>query len=88
MTDVSSLSAARADRAGDNTLISPAECMEDFAREIRNGEVVATGALVIRVTDTGDNFDVGWRASNLKCSEMLAALELARVLVLEQMLGD
>ena len=85
MADVQSLAAARADRENDNTLISPAECCDDAARAIRSGERKADAALVLTLNRVEGKFDVGYFASNLKASEMLALLEVAKVRILQTM---
>lgn len=84
---VESFAAARADKQADNTLISPAECCEDAAREIREGERRCTAALVITldVGPEGDRFDVGYFASNLRSSQKLAVLEATKAIVLRNM---
>lgn len=85
MADVQSLAAARADRENDNTLISPAECCDDAARTIRSGKRKADAALVLTLSRVEGKFDVGYFASNLKASEMLALLEVAKVRILQTM---
>lgn len=89
MGDIRSLNAERASRANDNTLISPAECLEDAATDIRSGERVCNKVLVITLNtdggDMGDVFQVGFYAAQMKSSEMLAAIEAIKTIVLRDM---
>ncbi|MCW2309721.1 hypothetical protein [Rhodobium gokarnense] len=88
MTDkVQSLAMARSVAACDNTLISPPECLEEAAREIRSGERACTSVFVLTLDAglDGDEFGVGYYASNLKASQMLAMLEVMKARVLTSM---
>jgi hypothetical protein len=85
MTEVTSLGARRAVEAGDNRLWTPVECLHDVIREIENGTVSANGVLVLHLTKTDTTFDVGYSSSNIKSSEMLAMLEIAKQVILEEM---
>jgi len=84
--EVRSLNAVRADRANDNSLLSPSECLGDTARELEAGELVATKALVLLLdTGEGDDYGVAFRSSNLRVSEMIALIEVAKARLLEMM---
>lgn len=86
--EVRSFNAARADRENDNALLSPAECCEDAANDIRSGKTPCDKLLVLRLRTTGDNGDeyhVGFNACNMRSSEMLALLEVAKVEVMKCM---
>lgn len=87
MGEVKSFNAERANRTGDNTLITPAECLEDAASEIRSGARECNKVMVITL-NTGDNYDtfqVGFYAAQMRSSEMLAALEAIKTTVLRDM---
>lgn len=85
--EIRSLAAARADRENDNGLVSPAEMLRDAARALDAGEETATSALVLFLDAgvDGETYDVNFRASNMRCSEMLALLEVAKRNVLTAM---
>ena len=88
MSEVRSLAAARADRDNDNTVVSPAECLEDVARSIRTGALDCNSALVLCLDTSrngGSGWDIRFAASKLKCSEMLALLETAKIEILQSM---
>ena len=87
MGEVQSINVARADRENDNTLLSPVECLEEAAREIRSGEKRCTSVLVLRLDagEDGDCYDIGFSACNLRSSEMLSLLEVAKTRVLSGM---
>lgn len=87
MSDVVSLNAARADRENDNTLLTPVDALRDVIAKIGTGQTVCDKLLVLHL-DTGadgDRYDIGFNASNMRASEMLALLEVAKVVVLRQM---
>lgn len=85
MAEIHTMNAERAKRTQDNTLLSPAEMLEDCAKDLRSGEETATAALTL-LLDKGENsFGVGYYASNISCSEMLALLECAKAKVLAEM---
>lgn len=87
MANVTSLSIARAVRDNDNTHVSPAECLADAKDEIESGKRVCDKLLVLTL-DTGEDgkgYGVGFYASKLSCSEMLALLEVAKCDVLASM---
>lgn len=89
MSEVTSLSAARADRENDNRLVSPAECLEEMAKKIRSGRP-CTSVLVLSldIGEDGENYDTGFVASNLKGSEMIALMETVKHDVVRLMRGD
>ena len=87
MGEVRSLGAARADRQNDNRLLTPAECCEEAARDIRSGATPCDKVLVLRLNtgEAGASYRVGFNASNLACSETLALLDVARIEILKAM---
>jgi len=85
--EVRSINAIRADRENDNTLLSPVECLEDAAEDLRSGKTKCDKLLVLRLNtgDDGSSYDVGFNASNLRSSEMLALMEVAKAILLAGM---
>lgn len=87
MTEIRSINALRAERENDNKLLSPLECLEDAAEDVRSGKVPATKVLVLCL-DTGPedtSYNVHFHASKLRASEMLALLEVFKQRVLRDM---
>lgn len=85
MGEVRSLNAARAIRERDNTLISPLECLEDAANDLRAGKHTATSALVLTLDTTDGSYCLGFYASNLKASEMVSLCEAMKHRALQHM---
>lgn len=83
--DVTSLNVARAIRDGDNSLLSPLECVEDAAQEIRSGARTCDKVIVVTVDTSSDRFAVGFYAAQIRASEMVAALEALKTRILTQM---
>jgi len=87
--DVHSLAAARALKAGDNRLWSPVDCLRDCLNDIETGRVPCEKLMVLRLVTSpdakGDRFDVGYNVAQLKGSEILALLEVAKIQILEEM---
>lgn len=81
MGEVRSINALRADREKDNTLLSPIECLEDAAADLRSGDRSCNKLLVLMLdADEGDKkfHYVGYHASHLRLSECVALLEIAK----------
>lgn len=85
MTEIVSINTIRAIKNNDNTLLSPAECLDEAAREIRSGERNCDKILVLSLDTQDDNYHVGFYASNLKSSEVVALLEAAKLRFLRDM---
>lgn len=85
--EIRSIGGIRADKENDNGLVTPAECLEDAAVDIRTGKRVCQKVLVLTldVGPDGNGYDVGFYASNLRSSEKLALLEVAKVNFLQHM---
>lgn len=85
--DVIPLGAHRADRAWDNTLVSPEECCIDAAQDLRSGRRNADSCIILFLNtgEGGDKYGVGWSVSNLRCSEAIALMEAAKVHFFAQM---
>lgn len=84
---VTSLGARRVDRENDNGLWSPLECLRDAVGELETGERKADCALVLFLDkgQSGMEYNLGWHASRLHASEMLALLDVARAAILADM---
>jgi hypothetical protein len=85
MADVHNLNAARADKAQDNTLLSPADCLEDALQEVRSGVRVCDKLVVLTLDTTGDGYGMGYYASNIKASEIIALCEATKARMLRLM---
>jgi hypothetical protein len=89
MSDTVSLGAKRAFKANDNRLWSPVECLEDCVRDIQSGETPCDRLLVLRLTTKNakgeDIFNIGYNCAGLKGSEIIALLEVAKAMLLEEM---
>lgn len=84
MTTVS-LGLERAKRTNDNTTVTPAECCEDAAADLRSGERKASKLLILTLDTEDGGYVPGWYAANLSASEMLALMEVARAVLLREM---
>jgi hypothetical protein len=87
MGEIRSIAAARADKESDNSLLSPAECCDDVARDIRSGKSACDKLLVLRLQtgNEGGGYNVGFNACNMRLSEMVALLEVAKIEMLKCM---
>jgi len=91
MTDdqVTSLGAVRALKTRDNRLWTPVECLRDCISDIEAGRTPCEKLLVLRLKTTDvdgrDCFDVGYNAAGVKGSEILALLECAKQMILDEM---
>ena len=92
MADVHNLNAARADKAKDNTLLSPADCLEDALQELRSGVRVCDKLVVLALDTSPDNsgYAMGFYACNMKASEIVALCEAMKARMLQSMgiIGD
>lgn len=79
MAEVRSINALRAERAGDNSLLSPVECLQDAVADLESGERKANKALILLLDDEDGAYNFGFRASNLRSSEMIALLEKVKM---------
>lgn len=80
-----SLGLERAKRTNDNTTITPVECCEAAAADLRSGERTADKLLILTLDTEDGHYVPGWYAANLSASEMLALLDVARALLLREM---
>ena len=67
-----------ADKSDNNAMITPLQLVKDVAKQIENGEIQGTSAIVI-LLDAPD-FDYNWRyfLSNLRVSQMVSLLECVK----------
>jgi len=80
-----SLAAARALKARDNTLWTPAECLVDCFEDIQSGKAPCDKLLIVRVDTLDEKFNIGYHCANMKASEILAALECVKAQILHEM---
>lgn len=85
MSEIRSINALRAQRERDNRLLTPVECLEDAAQDMRSGDFPCNKLLVLCLYDEGGSYASRSYASNMRSSEMLALLEAAKVRVLMDM---
>jgi hypothetical protein len=83
--DVVSFNIERAVREDDNTLLSPADCLEDALREVKSGERECDGLLILTLDRSEGRFCIGNYACNVKSSEMLAMMEVFKSVALTDM---
>jgi hypothetical protein len=84
MTDnVTSLGAARAIAAHDNRLWTPIECLFDAIEDEKKKP--SDKIVVIRIDTKDDEFTVGYNAAKIKCSEILAAIEILKFTLMKEM---
>jgi hypothetical protein len=83
--EVRNLNVERAVRAEDNTLLSPADCLEDALNEVRSGKRDCDAVLVLTLDKRDGCFNTGFYACNIKASEMLALMEVHKTKVLRDM---
>jgi hypothetical protein len=85
MTDeIISLAEARATKAGDNRLWSTADCLDAAKRDITPEHKVIV-LLVDMGSEDEPDFEVDYLSAGIKASQMLAALECAKMKVLMRM---
>ena len=76
MAEIRSIEALRANKAGDNTIISPLATLEDAAEDIRQNVLKCDKLMVIaQNTETGL---VSFYASSMSIYEMITMLELMK----------
>ena len=84
---VTSLGAHRALKEVDNRLWSVADCLQDALNDVKS--MPCDKVVVIRITTTNDKgedvFNVGYHAAQIKASEILAALEIMKYQIIEEM---
>jgi hypothetical protein len=84
-----SLGAKRALKSHDNSKWTPVECLLDAAEDIRSGTTPCDRLLVLRLTTKNakgeDIFSIGYNCAGLKGSEMIALLEVAKAMILQEM---
>ena len=83
------INVARADKENNNTLLTPADCLEGTLAEIKNGKR-CDRLLILTLSEGGDgrDYDNGFRACNLSCSQMLSLLEVTKADVHDIMKGN
>lgn len=84
MDEPISLASRRVEESGDNSDWSPADCLQDSLREVRSGARAATSCLVLFLDDT-DGYSIGWCASNLSSTQMIALMESIKITLLRDM---
>jgi hypothetical protein len=83
--NVSSLAVARALKSHDNRQWTPIDCLADAILDIKSGKTPCDKLIVVRINTNEDKFDVGYHCANMKASEMIAALEILKAFILDEM---
>lgn len=88
--EITSLSAVRAEKENDATLICPAECLEEAARQIRAGNHSCQKLIVITLDEgeDGNSYNHGFFQSGMKQSEIIALLEVTKAAMISDMAGE
>ena len=84
-TPIIPLGTHRAMLTGDNGDQTPADCLRDALNEISSGERQCTSLLVLTLNEDDGMFATGWYAANMKCSQMVALVEIVKLRFLAQM---
>jgi len=85
MTEVRSINALRADRENNNSLLSPIECLEDAAEDLRAGIKTPDKLLVLGLDTKEDGYRLSFWACNLRSSEIVALCEAMKMRVIRDM---
>lgn len=80
---ITSLTAARAIKQADNRLWGPVDCLEAALKDVK--EKPCDRLVVIRIDTADETFTVGYHAAQIKGSEIIAALEILKAVILEEM---
>ena len=83
--NVESLAAQRAIKAGDNKLWTPVDCLQDCINDFRSDKENANKLVIVTIFAEPNKFNVGYAASNISASEMLAALEILKAKIIKEM---
>ena len=84
--NIKNLGAKRAEKTRDNRAWSPLDCLRDCIYDVETDRTPCDKLLILRIdTKDGEVFNVGYNAANLKASEILAVLECAKAMVLQEM---
>lgn len=82
---VTNINIARAEKENDNTCVTPADALEAASVHMRENPELYNQAFVILVNTKDGAYDSGFRMANMSCSEAIAAIEIIKVGLLEQM---
>lgn len=85
--NVTSLGVVRALKEADNRLWSVADCLQDALNDAKDKPY--DKVVVVRITTTNERgeavFNVGYHAAQMKASEIIAALEILKIQIMEEM---
>lgn len=83
--EIRHIEALRAHRTDNASKLTPLQTLEDFAEDIRQGKEKPTKLMIIHLNNDDDKYTSGFRSCNMKASELLALLEVAKAKVLDWM---
>lgn len=86
MSELRIINALRADKENNNTLLSPVDTLLDLAEDISTGKVKCDKLLVVAL-DTGDghSYNTHIRLRNMRVSEAIALVSIAKAKLLSWM---
>mgnify|MGYP005803625425 CR=1 FL=1 len=67
-----------AERSRDSFMVNPEVMLRDVLADLESGKLRTKKLLLIVIDDTDGNYVVGFRSSQLKCSEILAAADILK----------
>lgn len=85
--NVVSLNAKRADKAKDNTLLTPEELLVDCLKEVREGKMVGQHMVIVMLDDANRRYDTHIRMANLTWSATIGLLTSAMMTLHDRMVG-
>ncbi len=74
-----------ADIHNNGTLDTPLHVLESVKERIESGQESPTKLVVISLDDSSGLYDIKWQQAGMKMSEMLALLEIAKSVVINEM---
>lgn len=86
MTDkITSLGAVRAEKARDNRLWTPLECLQEAINDLQSGEIKANKLVIVFVQADDESHTISHYSANIKASEILSAAICMQARVLDEM---
>lgn len=69
----------------DNRLRTPEQMLRGVLQELESGQIPAKRMMVIFLDDSDDKYDVGYRATNISSSQIVALLSVIRQWALDDL---
>lgn len=74
-----------AEKANNSLLVNPEVMLRELLADIESGKLKTRKLIVVLVDDNSGHFDVGFRACQLRGSEVVASMEFCKNLVMRIM---